>query len=64
MLSATAREGNEEEVTYHIKFDAKDVSDINADGQVTVSIDEDDMLDLYFSLKDYKCGYVDPEVIK
>lgn len=61
MLSATTCKDCDE-VTYHIAVDSKNAT-VNGDGQVVCHLDEDDMLDLYFQLKDYKCGFSYPEVV-
>ena len=48
-----------DDVTYHLPFKFDDLSTWN--GEVIVHLNEDEMTDLYFQLKEYKCGLKAPE---
>lgn len=48
-----------DDVTYHLPFETEDLS--TWDGKVIAHLTEDEMTDLYFQLKEYKCGLKDPE---
>ena len=51
-----------DDVTYHIPFKTDDLSIFN--GEIIAHLAEDEMTDLYFQLKEYKCGLKDPEPVE
>ena len=48
-----------DDVTYHIPFQTKDLSIWN--DEIIAHLTETEMLDLFFQLKDFKCGFKQPE---